>query len=237
MYKYSPYSFSKIDSYRCPRKFKYKYIDKIKVPEKPVFALDKGKFIHLLFEYNGDLKKIKNDPEFQKLKKLLNKENIIDFINIYKNFKKSDAGRLLQSKELYKELPIGLDKNLKKCEYKSPEVLLRGSIDAVYVRDNQLLCVDWKTGKNKPKSFAQLLWYSIGLFSLLPDDYNTIELVYAFVEHNTLQTQIVHKDKIPLYRKALYDTIDVIEKDQTFEKHETPLCDWCDYKEKCFFDI
>ena len=61
MSKYSPYSFSKIDSYSsCPRKFQHSYIDKIKVDKEQIHLL-KGKFIHNILERyrNPDISSIK----------------------------------------------------------------------------------------------------------------------------------------------------------------------------------
>lgn len=33
--------------------------------------------------------------------------------------------------------------------------------------------------------------------------------------------------------KEFFDEIKILEQDNTFEKNETKLCDWCDYKEYC----
>ena len=33
--------------------------------------------------------------------------------------------------------------------------------------------------------------------------------------------------------KQFFDEIKILEKDNTFNKNETRLCDWCDYKEYC----
>jgi hypothetical protein len=54
--KYTPYSYSKMDTFeKCPRRFKYQYIDKIKVPQEHNEHLEKGKCINLLLEHNGDI--------------------------------------------------------------------------------------------------------------------------------------------------------------------------------------
>ena len=36
--------------------------------------------------------------------------------------------------------------------------------------------------------------------------------------------------------KEFFDEISILEKDDTYEKNETRLCDWCDYKEYCQSD-
>ena len=64
--KYAPYSASRLAVYeQCPRKFKYKYVDKIPVPFEPSLALTRGKVIHSLLEFHGKMTLKEN---IQKLK-------------------------------------------------------------------------------------------------------------------------------------------------------------------------
>jgi RecB family exonuclease len=236
--KYAPYSYSKMDTFeKCPRRFKYKYIDKVKVPQEHFEHLDKGKFVHLLLQYNGDVQKVKEDKEFKTLN--LNKDLVKESYKIYKEFVQSPQGKsILKRKELMKEFPLGLDKDLELINFHDTEnLLLRGYIDAAYVdeKTNTLLIVDWKTGKKPQKvSFKQLLFYSLGLFSEMEQD--KIILVYAYVESKELVTQVLKREDVDKYKKALYDSISKIENETDFPKKESHLCDYCPYMEMCLED-
>ncbi len=244
-YKYTPYSYSKITTWEhCPRKFKYQYIDKIPVEHKPQVHFDRGKLFHLLLEYDGDLQKIKNTKDWKEIKKhnLLDANAIKEIFKIYKKFVLSKEGKsILNHNPLMKEFPLGLNEDLEIIGYKDENAVLRGYIDACFtIQDREDICliVDWKSGKFKDyshQSWAQLLWYSLGLFSKNPY-LEKIVLVYAYVEHNYLNTKVVHRKDLDRYKRALFNTIDKIETDTEFVKVDTPLCDYCDFREYCLGD-
>ena len=240
--RHTPYSFTKIGTWKqCPRKFNYTYVQKIPRIKTSAYALDRGKLIHMILELDFDLKKIKAHHEFKKIIEggFLSKEQIKDCFVIAKNFKESKAGQVLfKRKTLFTELAIGLDLNMEVQEYNT-KAFLRGYIDVGFLdeKSNTLLLTDYKTGKYKSKDqqdWSQLLWYAIGLFSKMPFD--KIMLVYAYVDHNKLNTKMVERKDIEKYKKGLWDTIDPIEKDYNYQKKETPLCNWCDYQDHCISD-
>ena len=247
--KYIPYSYSKIATYQlCPRKFKYFYIDKLEVKQQPQVHFDRGKLFHLLLEYDGNLEKIKNTQDWNEIKehKLLDKSQIKEIIGIYKKFISTKPGKDIVNKKVFmKEFALGLDKNLKITKYDSEDVLLRGYIDAAYlvqtnneIRPDICILVDWKSGKYKSQeeqTWYQLLWYSLGLFDA-NQELQKIILVYAYVEHNKINTKILKREDIERYKKTLYDNIQRIEQDTEFPKKETALCQYCDFEEICSKD-
>jgi len=239
--KYKPYSYSKLSTHQnCPRSFKYKYIDKIRVPEKPQIHFDKGKFIHLLLEFNGDLAKVKETKDFKEIQKnnILTKEQYKEYYRMYKDFINAPAGKtILTRKEIMKEFAIGLTPDLEMTKYDANDAVLRGYIDAAYVdeKSDTLILVDWKTGKIPQKiSFQQLLFYGISLFSKMPFD--SILLVYAYVGQKELHKKLLTRADLPKYKLALSQIITSVEQDTVFNKNETALCDWCDYRAHCMQD-
>lgn len=249
MYKYAPYSYSKIATWQqCPRKFENTYIKKLPTQFEHSVPLDRGKLVHLIFEHKRDKEKIKNNKEFKEIVKrgLLDKQQIKNCFTIYDNFISSDIGKqLINKKLLFNEMPLGLDYALNIMEYnpKDPDLkdklFLRGYIDAAYVAENPnaekpeqdvLIVIDWKTGKYKEKehqTWDQLLWYSLGMFSKMPFD--KIILCYAYVEHNKLNLKEVKRTDINKYKNALYNTVDSIEQDTEFPKIESALCPYCPF--------
>ena len=243
--KYRPYSFSKISTHQqCPRKFKYFYIDKLPVPEEPQLHLDRGKFIHLLFEHDGDLKEVQKTKDWKEIKehKLMTKEDIKGALNVYKQFKDSDTGKkLLQNESLLKEFPIGLNGNFEMVSYSSEDVVLRGYLDdlrTINDRTDVAMLIDWKTGHYKHKeeqNWSQLLWYSIALFKRNPE-LEKIMLVFAYVDHKKTNPKIVKREDLPRYENHLENQIKKIEEDTTFKKVESPLCNYCQFQKHCSQD-
>jgi len=236
--KYTPYSFSKINYWKgCPRKFRYQYVDKIPVVKADNIHLQRGRLVHLIFELKRDIQKIKVHKEFLELKDKMEPEVIKECFGIYDKFISSDLGKsLMKRTDAFAELPIGLDENLNHKGYSDKDVLLRGYIDKGLVdeKSDTLILLDWKTGKYKEKAdqdWAQLLYYSIALFSKMPFD--NIVIGYVYVEHNKMNSRIVKRDHIDRYKTALYQSINKIEADKTFTKNVSGLCSFCDFEALC----
>ncbi len=186
-------------------------------------------------EFDGDLEKIKKTKDFKEIKEhgLMSKDDIRNDYKTYKEFINSNIGKsILKRKSLLKEFPLGLNEDLEIIEYDSKDVVLRGYIDAMYVdeKTDTLIICDWKTGKIPEKqSYKQLLFYSLGIFSKMPEEYDKILLVYAYIDHQVINKQVLYRKDLLRYKKALYDTIEKIESDKEFVKEESGLCQFCDY--------
>ena len=190
--KYAPYSYSRINTWnQCPKKFKFAYIDKVGTYESSL-ALDRGQFIHLLLEHDGDLKKIKNTKEIKELKRsgILQKEDYQNCYDIFKEFKHSKIGTWIENKtQMFNELPIAMDKHLNVIPFDSSDVIFRGYVDKIVRQDDTLVLIDYKSGKYKPQMpFEQLMYYGISLFSLMP--YDKILMMYVFVEQKISESII-----------------------------------------------
>ncbi len=223
---------------QCPKKFEYQYIQKIGEWVSSE-ALDKGKLVHTILEYDGDIQKIKNSGTFKEVQenKILTKEKVKECFQIFKDFKSSKIGQWLQDKEsLFDELPIGMNKDLEIVDYNSNEVIFRGYIDKVAHDNDTLIIIDYKTGKFKADMpFTQLLYYGIALFSKLPFD--NILVMNIFVEHNKFNKLVLKREDIERYKTALFTNINTIEDTKVFNKNETALCNWCPLMAHCHTDF
>lgn len=242
---YNPYSPSKIGSWEsCPRKFKYRYIDKIKTPrlDKDYFTL--GHIVHSLLEHSDKNTKeqiefIKHDRDIIR-SEFYTKDMVKKCFGIYNKFKNTSLGEtLLSYKPLGKELSVALDKKLKPCDYNDKNALFRGYIDAVFGNEetDEIFIVDWKTGSDKSEGMYkqspdQLLMYAAWYFNKMPVD--KLIITYVFVEHEDKKmTFNLTRDNIDKYNKLLINKILRIEKDKVFDKTISRLCDDCEYKEHC----
>lgn len=220
--KYSPYSFSKIATHiSCPRKFKFIYVDKIKIPFVTTEALRKGRAVHSILEDFPN-------PCYQK--------NANDYIHIVNDFLKTHIAQKLLFRESIREYKFGLNHELNACEYKDKNALFRGSIDYMCVIDKELYLCDWKTGKYKEQQyqdFRQLLFYAIYFFLTRPN-IDTINIFYVYVEHgNTYNELKLERKYLDNYKKDFLTAISNIEKDVFFKQSFSKLCAYCDFNTQC----
>ncbi len=230
--KYSPYSISKSGMFLdCQKKFKLKYVDKIKTEFTYNVALYKGSYIHEIIEneYDYDTKFDTNEIFTQEEKDKAKK--------IVKSFEKSDLGKFYSSIEdgLHEE-QFGLkieNGKLVICSYWDKGAWYRGAIDYQFKNGKVANNIDWKSGADKSnlESFGieQSMMYSIFLFLKYPDITKVVSK-FVFVEHCTEKTIKYTRDKFTEYVKHFYKLTKNIEAEEEFKANITPLCDWCDYQ-------
>lgn len=220
--KFSPYSYSKISTYQsCPKKFKFKYIDKIKVPFVYNEALIKGGCLHHILEHHPEISTHKHQEKYQHIAD--------EFIN-------SRDGAILLSQESIREMSIGLTTDLEPCSYSDKSALFRGYVDYFTVNNAILHIVDYKSGRLKDikfQSFDQNMYYAIYFFQKYTK-LNKIKITYQYIEHENADNSIV-LDRMYLdnYKTQLLENINSIETDSVFNKCKTALCNYCDFQDIC----
>jgi CRISPR/Cas system-associated exonuclease Cas4 (RecB family) len=220
--KFSPFSFSKLSTHnQCNRKFKYNYIDKIKV-DKPISeALLKGGAVHSILEHYPNKSTHKLAPKYA---------------DIAIKFLKTDIAHELYMYESVREFDFGLTSELQPCEYKDKSALFRGSVDYIFTNEKGLHLIDWKTGKLKEEkwqSYEQLMFYAIYFFQRYPKIEKTT-ISYIYVEHeNSHNTLTLERKYLQNYINQLFDLINAVETDTSFNKNVSKLCDYCDFQEIC----
>ena len=132
--KYNPYSVSKLASYSsCPAKFKFNYIDKIKIDAPTNLALQKGSFIHAVLEHNFDYDiDVKIDDVFT-----LDEKN--KTIKIIKDFEESELGikykKIISIAILEEDFALKIqDGKLVFTSFFDKEGFIRGSADLYLLR-------------------------------------------------------------------------------------------------------
>lgn len=235
---YRPYSHSRLATYlQCPRKFKFHYIEKLKGKATDDTPLKKGELTHFLIE-----SKIKgNTPDMKQIEEKYKPEIVSSAKDIVDNkFLNMDFVKKL--KEKYNivacESKFGLDENFSPCGYWDKKALIRGALDLTAVSKSdtqkQYIIVDWKTGKVKQSVDSKL--DQLGLYSIVLYETDKIDScygVYAYVEHNEVKHNFYDEATRVTQKKELLRLIDVLNKDKSFKKNTTPLCNWCQFQEIC----
>lgn len=246
------YSHSRLSSFEnCPRQFKYRYIDQIKVDTEGVEAF-MGKRVHEILErlYHHIarnsrppslaqvLERYRQDWERSWHEKILivRKENPREYYlergarcleNYYRGHYPFTSGETVALEE---RLRLRLDGD---GRYK-----MLGIVDRI-VRSGEgaFEIHDYKTSASLPpqrklNEDRQLALYQIGLEQTYPD-VKEVELVWHFLIHNrTLRSRRSPEALVEL-RRATMQVIDAIEAETEFRPRPGPLCRWCDYAGIC----
>lgn len=228
MSKFAPYSFSKINSFlSCPRKFKYSYIDKIKVKQEQ-YHLIRGKYIHHLLECYRNPLKDSIKPHKQKIED----ESVKEYKLLTATFIASPTGQKYINQDcIGREIELAFDHKLSMCGYWDESCLFRGSIDRLNRINDSILCaVDWKTGKYDPKRPPnnQLKFYALWCFMEYPE-IKTVDCHYVYIETGNVTEYTYTRDDIKSLMKELLLKIKRIEKSRCFIKNQTVLCEYCDF--------
>lgn len=216
MTNYSPNMLKTFKS--CPLKYKFKYIDRISLPQKASF-FEKGKKVHALANYY-----LKGD-DISKFEPTLNENEKIAWNN-------------LKSNEFFSYKYVNSEYNLS-C--KIGDYWIGGRLDAIVKKHKNesetYYILDYKTGSipKKPEYDYQTMVYLLCLSSapfITPQD--EIKFVYIDLKNNQNCVIDFTQEKKLEYEKAITTICSNIENIQIPEDIEhQKMCDFCEYKKIC----
>lgn len=216
MTNYSPNMLKTFKS--CPLKYKFKYIDRISLPQKASF-FEKGKKVHALANYY-----LKGD-DISKFEPTLNENEKIAWNNLKNN-------------EFFSYKYVNSEYNLS-C--KIGDYWIGGRLDAIVKKHKNesetYYILDYKTGSipQKPEYDYQTMVYLLCLSSapfITPQD--EIKFVYIDLKNNQNCVIDFTQEKKVEYEKAITTICSNIENIQIPEDIEhQKMCDFCEYKKIC----
>lgn len=216
MTNYSPNMLKTFKS--CPLKYKFKYIDRISLPQKASF-FEKGKKVHALANYY-----LKGD-DISKFEPTLNENEKIAWNN-------------LKSNEFFSYKYVNSEYNLS-C--KIGDYWIGGRLDAIVKKHKNesetYYILDYKTGSipKNPEYDYQTMVYLLCLSSapfITPQD--EIKFVYIDLKNNQNCVIDFTQEKKVEYEKTITTICSNIENIQIPEDIEhQKMCDFCEYKKIC----
>lgn len=235
------YSYSKVSTYaNCPRQYKYRYVDKLKIYDdfEADNALIVGTTIHLGIEQGLNVAIMYYKQQFPRItdkhiEEIIKLEHWIPIVRE-------------QLKNLGNDFTFEYE--LKNSEYigfvdlmiKNPD----GTVDVVdfkytnniesYVQSKQIHLYKYYLEKKgfKVRNLGYLFIPKTSIrMKKTEDTYQFRKRLTETLKTLHLQLKKVEYDEEKV--KDFFKEIEVLEQDNTYNKNETKLCDWCDYKEYC----
>lgn len=244
--EHSPWSPSKADlALRCPRAFKYRYVDRIKTDSKGS-AAKVGTAAHKAQELVIEGASVKEAfdltlAEFDHELTSQESEQVSSFAAAVEAFNKYLHSFKAKHRvtEIHAEKPWAINAEFKPCDYADKEALIRGIVDLVLVLDSgQIVIIDHKSGKKKPvANYAnQLDTYAIFALAHYPNA-KAVQCAIHFMAHEKVEWYVLRKrtDILSTLHPWL---IDLLNKRAKGLEGFSPVvrkwtCGWCDFLKVC----
>jgi hypothetical protein len=145
----------------------------------------------------------------------------------------SKPGRKLPEHEM------ALTESLRPCDFKAPDVWVRGVADLLIIDDDNLTgwVVDYKTGNNKYPDTDQLALMSLMVFAHFPH-IRQVNSALLFVVKESMVKYKMSIDDVPAnwqrYRERVAKLAACFDHN-VWNPTQTPLCNWCPVK-SCEFN-
>ena len=195
----------------CPKKYYFKYIQKISMPQKNSF-FEKGKKIHALANYylRGD--------NIEKLEKALTPEE-------------KSVWKSLKENEFFQKKYIASEYNISS---KIGDYWIGGRLDALMQDEHNYYILDYKTGTipQNPETDFQTMVYLLCVSKMYGDN---LKFVYIDLKNNKNCTINFSEEKSKEYEVKINNICEQITKLKLPEEVlRSNICDFCEYGKICF---
>jgi hypothetical protein len=208
------FSYSRLSDYEeCPRRAKFKHIEKLKEPTGP--ALERGKAIHSEAEryVRGLLPTL--PPSLAR-------------------FPDEFAALLKIGKSVAVEQQLAVNARWQQCDWFGSDAWLRVVVDAYYREQaadggpDRIVMIDYKTGRVYPDKVDQLDLYGLVALALNPD-VERIESAFWYLDAGEILDQVLLRSEAEPVRKRWVKRVAPLLADTTFAPTPGDGCRWCHF--------
>ena len=210
------YSYSSLATFKqCPQKFKFAYIDKVKMEsEPPSPAMERGSRIHDSVENY-----------------LLGKSEFLH-PDIHKNYGQWMMGIREGGGEIRPEWKWGITWDFKPCGYDDPMCMLHGYVDLLVLPEDKKVNVplyEWKTGKMylEPHS-SQVCMYSTAVMIHEPERPG-VDAMITYFDQQDYKGIYYPQGMMNNYVHGLRREIDLVIFEKRFPTKPSFMCKWCKF--------
>lgn len=129
------------------------------------------------------------------------------------------------------EHEMGLTADLKPCDFKDPNVWVRGIVDVLVIDDDNMTAWvgDWKTGSNKYPDRDQLVLMSLMVFAHFPHIRKVNSALLFIVKEDMVKMTMVREqaDKFWWKYRERVAQIEACHTNNMWHSKKSPLCPWC----------
>lgn len=202
-----PWGFSKLDVFRlCKAKFKYQFLDKLPQPSSP--ALERGGVLHQAIEsyLNGWSKTLPDE--------LLEWQEAFDE---------------LKTKNFWGEQAIGIDREWNLLpDWFNKKTWLRVKMDAYIREPEEMVVIDFKSGKYRVPSTDQIELYAIAGLSIAPTT-KKVTAEFWFLDTKDVYTREYSRDELIELRKKYEAESETMYTNEVWAPEPSQECRWCPY--------
>lgn len=216
------YSKSRIETFKkCKKQYKYKYIEKIDMPEPHSDDIEFGHWIHKVLEiYNPD------EDNKKEIVKLASQFDIRD--NNYREAMPSTLKNAITFTKLYWKYERKTEEEI---EYKDDELAIKGVVDLRMVQKDGLLVVDYKSSKspNAERHEYQMKMYCLMLSKIYNMKPEKIKVMVYYPRINMYDRYQFSSGQIKAFEAQLKKDIVEIETTKSYSASPGFHCKWCSY--------
>jgi len=249
---HSIYSHSRLASFeKCPRQFRFRYIDKLPVETESVEAFV-GKRVHEVLERLYRFVMSGRVPSLakviQRFRHMWDDSFDRERVHIVREELDSDyyreLGELCLSNHYRRSYPfdteetLGLEERVFFNLDAAGRYRIRGFIDRVCRADDGAIEIhDFKTGRWVPRQQAldrdrQLALYQLGVGERYAQG-GPVRLVWHYLQRNQVRVSSRTEAQLDALRGETINLIDQIEAEREFEARPSNLCNWCEFRHHC----
>jgi putative RecB family exonuclease len=247
-----PFSHSRLSSFEdCPKKFHFRYVERIPAPSESIEGFV-GKRVHEVLER---LYRAAAEDRVPSLARVLHRYNALfdeaydpERVRIVRSGTEIDFYREYGERCLsnyYRghypfdaDETLGLEERIQFSLNGESDYRILGFIDRlVRARDGAIEIHDFKTSRRIPRQERldgdrQLALYQMGVAERFDAD-APIRLVWHYLHQGAVRTSARAAGALEALRVSTIALIDRIRATRDFPPKTGPLCDWCEYRDRC----
>jgi CRISPR/Cas system-associated exonuclease Cas4 (RecB family) len=202
---------------QCPRKAKYKFIDKLKEPSNE--AMERGSTIH---------KELENW-----MIELLDKGESdvpIPSTGAYAAVQARVKELVEEGYSISPESQVAFTREWEPCDWFAPNTWMRVVYDFVAVGPDHVVVADYKTGKVYDDHEEQAKLYAMGCFH--EHDVSSVEVVFYYLDQSSMQVYNYTRDDIYLLNVGILERANRVNMDRLFPTNPSYKCRWCHFRKE-----
>ncbi|HFC36374.1 MAG TPA: PD-(D/E)XK nuclease family protein [Candidatus Moranbacteria bacterium] len=233
-------SYSALNTYKtCPLKYKFQYVDKIKTPKSKEAVF--GTLIHstLNFVHKPGILSPTLEQALDYFSKNWNSDVFDEEIEERAAFSQGVEmiRRYYKDNDISKINIVALESPF---QIKLGEHIASGIIDRIDRTEDGYEIIDYKTSKKMPTqekvdNDLQLSIYLKAFLDRYPEEKKRLDKIKVslyFVKHGVKLSSTRTEEQLQKVEEEFLKAIENIEQ-SSFEPILNPLCDWCDFQDKC----